>query len=259
MTSNKRISLWAQAAQQAGLAGPRVPAPTNNSTKYRESLAKQIFEEMLSERVDIVAVLQDGKIAQCFRCGRGFVYRRPVNREDSGRFCTSLCRAAYDLHVPVGAPPIHYINGSGQRMVVADSGFKMRCRGCGSSFTSLGLRCCSAACDKIYRDTQEAARTASEIGHTARQARACETCGTRIPRYTKTGKATAAKVRWCSVKCRRMARGSQTPDFVDLTLQKPPFYGPSGTEVSRSTLPQTDLSMAEPADPGLPRLAGGAR
>jgi glyoxylase-like metal-dependent hydrolase (beta-lactamase superfamily II) len=46
----------------------------------------------------------------CFACGRGYTYRGP-NGDDSGRYCSARCRAAYDAGFPRYEPLEEIIPG----------------------------------------------------------------------------------------------------------------------------------------------------
>jgi hypothetical protein len=64
----------------------------------------QLTEKLLADRTERVrrererkttATLRTGTTSECFLCGRGFTYRGS-HENDSGRFCGSKCREAYD-------------------------------------------------------------------------------------------------------------------------------------------------------------------
>jgi hypothetical protein len=159
--------------------------------------ADVIKAELLAQNEDEVAGLKLGKATKCFLCHASYLYKVP-DGDRSGRFCSSRCQDAYD-HVGLRyrSPEVCYTD-----MVPVDGGFRISCRSCGTSFTSRGLAYCSPNCQR----TAEAVRDAIAAGHDPRQPRQCEAlgCGKSIPRYTATGKSTAAKVRWCCPGHRRV-------------------------------------------------------
>jgi hypothetical protein len=99
-------------------------------------------------------------------------------------------------------------------MVDAADGFRIACRCCGEKFNSRGWPFCTKECARQFHDRAAGLAAAAEVGHEVRKGRACEICGKRIPRYTKTGKATSAKVRWCGPAHRKIVleKSESDPD-----------------------------------------------
>jgi hypothetical protein len=76
------------------------------------------------------------KAKPCFACGRSFV------SGGDGRFCSPRCRSWYDGGgMPVIGMRHQYSTSLGS------NGFLFQCGGCGKTFDSKGLRCCSAQCE----------------------------------------------------------------------------------------------------------------
>jgi len=112
------------------------------------------------------------------------------------------------------SPPARYTDSNGQPMTPTSTGFAIACCGCGKRFDSKGLAFCSQDCARAKRDRDEASAIAVETGHQTRQPRICAApgCGKRIPRYTASGRATAAKVRWCCQSHRKAVLGASEPE-----------------------------------------------
>ena len=109
----------------------------------------------------------------CFACGRTY------SRGD-GRYCSSMCRAAYDDRFHRSAPTIHF--------KPKGDGFEIECRGCQKPFVSRGLRCCGPSCERKLAERQAITATLAEAGMDRAVKRKCVTCGSDIPRYVGTGK-----------------------------------------------------------------------
>jgi hypothetical protein len=143
----------------------------------------------------------------CFACGATY------SRGD-GRFCSLRCRAGFDA----GVGPYE-----ATRVFSGPNGLLMNCYGCAREFRSLGLRCCSAGCEKRYRELQDVAATLAEAGMERAVKKTCEVCSAVIPKWLK-GKRTPSSRRFCTDKCRKRAQRQlqqlgrdcvpKTPDFI---------------------------------------------
>jgi hypothetical protein len=62
-------------------------------------------------------------------------------------------------------------------MAVMGDGFAVQCFGCRKTFSSKGLRCCSATCERNYLDRQETLATMATLGmerlYVRRKCRVC--------------------------------------------------------------------------------------
>jgi hypothetical protein len=144
----------------------------------------------------------------CFACGRSFVYRALAG-DGNGRFCSSRCQSAYDAGLLAYDPSCaSKDNARWYSLPIGRQGFLIACAGCGKTFDSKGLRCCSSACEHGYRERQAAIAAMAEVGMEPAAKRKCETCGGDIPRYRGAGKSRRRMredVRCCSARCRQMA------------------------------------------------------
>jgi hypothetical protein len=156
----------------------------------------------------------------CFACARTY------SRGD-GRFCSSVCRNAYDDGYPArkSSPRLPAINGkriwgpiSNPHLATLNlkqrsDGFEIECRGCQKAFISKGLRCCSDKCDRQYVARQDNLALMASVGMEPFAKRQCEGCGKPLPRYVGEGKKRRVSTRvTCSEKCqkkRRMALDSR--------------------------------------------------
>jgi hypothetical protein len=171
----------------------------------RTKLAAEIREDLLAEKEAPAGTLKEGEPTKCFLCRASFIYRRATG-DASGRFCSDRCRDAHDAGARYKSTTIRYLDRLGKPMQATRNGFLINCKCCSRQFESLGYAYCSKECGRTSRDRKEAETVAAEIGHKPQASRICEApgCGQRIPRYTSTGKATAAKVRWCSPSHRKI-------------------------------------------------------
>ena len=96
-------------------------------------------------------------------------------------------------------------------------GLYIACKHCNREFESLGLRCCSADCDKACREAQERRAVLKEGGiePTSRRMCECPGCDRPIPKW-KNGPQVSAKVRSCSDLCRKRVREGGIKPFSDL-------------------------------------------
>jgi hypothetical protein len=176
---------------------------SRQTTLDRTALVDEIKAELLAQNEDLIAQNEGevsgfklGEPTKCLLCRARFVYRGPDD-DNSGRFCSDRCRDAYDtIGLRYRPPDVRYTHGDGRAMTPVTGGFRITCRCCGTQFTSTGLAFCSKDCHRLHAAREEA----QEAGHDLCEVRTCEApgCGKHIPRYTPTGKATAAKVRWCT-------------------------------------------------------------
>jgi hypothetical protein len=140
-------------------------------------------------------------VQACFSCGRSYSY----NTGD-GRFCDPRCRqwfdagdARYDHRYSDKSNPRWYSLPMGRH------GFLIPCAGCGKTFDSKGLRCCSTACERRYRQQEEAAAIIAEVAMERLTKRACLHCGGDIPNWLNPGTPKAKRVpssrKFCSPTC----------------------------------------------------------
>ena len=174
------------------------------------------------------------KIVPCFACGATFIYKGRRG-ELNGRFCSLRCQAAYDdgfTAQPAEQPDTltgwrvaaggeigaDYYAGVFKRTPIsmkrAANGFKIACAGCQKEFESLGLRCCSDACERRYRERQANIALMAEAGIEPTKKRRCAApgCSSTIPKWRK-GRQVSAATRFCSPACSRRAKRAteQTP------------------------------------------------
>ena len=129
----------------------------------------------------------------CFLCGRSFSRARAEN----GRFCSQRCQDFYDA-------------GECRReidpydMQIGSKGFWTECADCKRRFESLGLRYCSQKCKENGAQKREIAATMAEVGMDSPQAKTCEDCGRRIPKWVN-GRRVRKDRRFCSDRCAKRA------------------------------------------------------
>ena len=174
-------------------------------------------------------------IIPCRTCDYTFVYKG--RRGDlNGNFCSLHCQSWYDA----GNPPIEHdqpekaykapIEGwrvvagpadvevsapyyasvfprghSFTSMTMTGKGYRIRCAYCRKEFESLGLRCCSAGCERSYREREANAAVMAEVGIEPSAKRHCEECGAVIPKW-RNGRKLSSATRFCSPRCSRKAR-----------------------------------------------------
>ena len=124
---------------------------------------------------------RDVQVQACFSCGRTY-------STGDGRFCHPRCRQWFDD----GDPPYdhRYPDKSNPRwysLPMGRHGFLIPCAGCGKTFDSKGLRCCSTACERRYRQQEEAAAIMAEVAMERLTKRACLHCGGDIPNWLNPG------------------------------------------------------------------------
>jgi hypothetical protein len=186
----------------------------------------------------------------CFACGRPMIHR-PREGDDSSRFCSPRCEEA---HYVAGLPPYEVIAEEFKRLsrlpftansnlrVVAGppgvtspynplqgsrqlsrgikrrgpEGWIIQCFGCGNEFDSKGLRCCSAECERRYREHRENEQLMAEAGMDRFVKRKCKAagCGRDIPAW-RNGRRVSKATRFCSDRCQqRHARALKNIDRV---------------------------------------------
>ena len=174
-------------------------------------------------------------IVPCFACGATYIYKG--RRGDlNGRFCSMRCQGAFDAgFTPAADPPADTLTGwqvaaGGEigtdyyaglfkrtpiPMKRTADGFKIACAGCQKEFESKGLRCCSDACERRYRERQANLALMAEVGIEPTKKRPCAApgCSSTIPKWRK-GRQVSAATRFCSPACQKRAKRAmeQTPE-----------------------------------------------
>ena len=119
------------------------------------------------------------------------------------------CQDRYDAGNPraCNSGGIVYRDRNGAVKQQGRHGFHIRCADCNKEFESKGLRCCSADCERRYRERQENLAVIAEVGMETTRKKLCAApgCGARIPTWRK-GKRVSSKTRFCSSKCAQRAR-----------------------------------------------------
>ena len=178
----------------------------------------------------------------CLMCGRPFTPRPDT---DDTRFCWAGCYEAFHIGLPPYNPDqlkklsqMPFTAGSNLRVVAGppgvtsfdpfkgskqlsrgirrrgSSGWVIECFGCGAEFDSKGSRCCSAECERRYRERRENEQLMAEAGIDKPLKRRCAKCGGNITTW-RNGRRVQERVRFCSQKCqRRHAKASKSPDQV---------------------------------------------
>lgn len=208
----------------------------------------------MMQQAQIAAVIErdllradDGKpsadTTRCSSCGYSMIARK-------GRFCSDRCRSWFDAGNPsyeeqcehqralenaplrgfvaVAGPPgtvgtnpwqsILDASGGGTPILRRGAhGFYIHCAGCQKEFESRGLRCCSAACERRYRERQDNLAVMAEAGIEPAAKRRCE-CGAVIPKW-RNGRRVSSATRFCSPKCSRKARRASDSGNAPLKLE----------------------------------------
>jgi len=151
-----------------------------------------------------------GLSADCFLCGRSYVYHGP-NGDNSGRFCSDRCREHYDAGErrvepfdPFKVTKWRVIAGDNPGYLVATpmrmgkAGFHITCPGCQREFESTGSRYCSRECEQASRKHQENAATMAEVGMQATAKRPCQRpgCTDTIPNW-RNGRRVSQRAQFC--------------------------------------------------------------
>ena len=106
--------------------------------------------------------IERANVGVCFMCARGMIYH-------GSRFCSDRCCDYYDAGA-AGCeqdwrhPDIAYTYLDGHPMSKAAHGFKIACAHCRKEFDSKGSRCCSAECERRYREREQNLATLAEVG-----------------------------------------------------------------------------------------------
>jgi hypothetical protein len=183
----------------------------------------------------------------CFACGRSMLHR-PTDGDDNSRFCSIRCQEAYYV---VGLPPheavaeqfkklsqLPFTASSNLRVVASapgltsfdpfkgskqlsrgirrrgSSGWVIECFGCAAEFDSRGSRCCSAECERRYREHRENEQLMAEASMERSTKRKCEHCGRNLPVW-RNGRRVSKATRFCSDRCQwRHAKASKKPNQV---------------------------------------------
>jgi hypothetical protein len=162
--------------------------------------------------------------AKCNTCGRAMICK-PTVGDDSARFCSTRCRELYDAGCPAyderrttasplsawrvvaGPPEIEIGSQYDQALPRGTHGFLISCATCGRSFDSSGLRCCSAECERRYRERRENAALMAASGIDKPLKRKCQYCGGDIPNWRK-GRRVSKGTRFCSRRCRARSKSA---------------------------------------------------
>ena len=167
-------------------------------------------------------------IVPCFACGHTFVYKG--RRGDlNGRFCSMRCQDWYDAgNAPITDQRIVYRYRDGRPMKSGSRGFYIDCAHCRKEFESLGLRCCSAECERAHREREENLVIMAQAGIGPTAKRKCEGpgCNAIISKWHK-GRKVGRNKRFCSPKCQRGPRRfrSRSARFTGPFLEGLPTEG----------------------------------
>jgi hypothetical protein len=177
--------------------------------------------------IDVLPDRPSYNIVPCFACGATYIYKG--RRGDlNGRFCSLRCQAAYDdgfTAQPAEQPDTltgwrvaaggeigsdYYANLLKRTpipMKRTAEGFKIACAGCLKEFESTGLRCCSDACERRYRERAANIALMAEVGIEPARKRPCAApgCSSTIPKWRK-GRAVSRSARFCSPTCQKRAK-----------------------------------------------------
>ena len=101
-------------------------------------------------------------------------------------------------------------------------GFYIACAHCRKEFESLGLRCCSAECERAHREREENLVIMAQAGIELTAKRKCEgpACNAIISKWHK-GRKVSRNKRFCSPRCQQRAVGRL---LSAISLKKCPFY-----------------------------------
>jgi hypothetical protein len=148
-------------------------------------------------------------IIACWSCGYTFIYKGR-SEELNGNFCSMRCQEWYDAGNPrhCDINKIVYRDRNGVvAMKPGRHGFHIRCPGCNKEFESKGLLCCSADCERRYRERQENLAIMAKAGIEPARKRQCTNpdCKALIPTWRK-GRLVSSSTRFCSPKCAQRAR-----------------------------------------------------
>lgn len=210
--------------------------------------AERLAERLLEDRKQR-AGKPTPRICDCFLCGRSYMPKAD-DSDDSTRFCSDLCREAYDAGAAptrdsdpfavdrwrvIAGPPPGYTPKAPLRL--SRQGSWINCLHCKREFESKGLRCCSLECERGLKDRAESAAMLAEVGGSFSEKRKCESCGGPIPNWVGEGvkrRRTPKSRRTCSARCQRKVNktgGILTSNTTETACGPPepsePFFGPS--------------------------------
>jgi hypothetical protein len=189
--------------------------PTTTLARKRANLTKAFMADRERDRPD------NHNISDCFTCGAGMVYH-------GRRFCSDRCRDFFDAgnagHGQSWLQPKTDYGVSGWKVIAGPeagsdpyAAFKPRdrrqgskgvvidCAGCAKPFDSTGLRCCSTACERRYREREENLKLVAEAGIQLAAKRPCAECGAPIPKW-RNGRRVSSAARYCSPRCKQRAK-----------------------------------------------------
>jgi hypothetical protein len=179
-----------------------VSAPGGGAQFQKEEKENMQFRNLAAaiERDILADKRKKYEPAKCFSCGPGYVPKAPIG-DDSTRFCGDRCRQWFDDGNPPYDPD--YASKTNPRwysLPMGRHGFLIECWGCGKTFDSKGLRCCSTECERAYRRREENAATMAEVGMQVAAKRKCDVCQGEIPKW-RNGRRVSKSTRSCSPKC----------------------------------------------------------
>jgi hypothetical protein len=132
---------------------------------------------------------------ECFSCSHRMRYR-------GSRFCSDRCREWFDVGNPGYGQPPGTVGSEyrGTSMRPTKDGYMIRCASCQKEFSSKGLRCCSAECERLLRERKDNLAIMAEVGDTPKQKRRCAQCSGPIPSW-RNGRRVRQDAQFCSSKC----------------------------------------------------------
>jgi hypothetical protein len=142
----------------------------------------------------------------CLSCGRTSI--------GTASFCSPRCRDWFDTgNPPYSKPDLSgwYRTRDGKILPLGQSGFQISCIGCGKTFDSKGLRCCSADCEQHYREREDRRAVMADAGMEPASKRLCAECGQVIPTW-RAGRRIRQGAQFCSKTCAQKARRRAVPD-----------------------------------------------
>jgi ribosomal protein L40E len=143
----------------------------------------------------------------CRACGYGFL------RSAYGECCSARCVAYLAAGYPDKAAQARRDHPFADRTRFGPVGQFTRCRGCGLTFESRGLRLCPD-CYAVLGDPVE--RKVSSIADRPVRKQVCRQCGGALPAYRASGRRKLATALYCSPVCKRRAKRQRrlTPSFA---------------------------------------------
>jgi hypothetical protein len=209
--------------------------------KLTKTRTQRLTDALIADRTRTDDAMRH-KIVACRSCGSTFIYKG--RRSDLNcNFCSLRSQDWYDAGnapiehdhivkanktpnerwriaagppgVEVGAPYYASVFSRSQRsisMTMTEKGYRIRCAHCRKEFESLGLRCCSADCERRYREAQNNRAAMAEVGIEPAAKRRCENpeCVAVIPKW-RNGRKVSSATRFCSPRCSRKAAKLAAP------------------------------------------------